>query len=243
MNQVTEVNTHDILVVDDDIRLLKLLVETLDSIGYRATAAAGGAEALNRLKDQRFDLLITDIKMPDIDGLQLLKEVRRDYADMPVLFISGLTEPETAGSASADGFVPKPFRFSQIEELIENALQNRSTGQPGRIRRVLIVDRDRSFREVLAAGEQALTELDNGEFNVIITEMALTDMSSVSLMGMVRARYPDIAGIVTSDSLSPVEMVQEAGDVGVLGCLKKPFMIGELLALLQPVAERVTCGG
>jgi len=128
-----------ILVVDDDLNLLDLLTDTLEAIGYRPEAAPGGAEAMEKLNREKYDLLITDIKMPDIDrekydllitdikmpdidGIQLLKKVRRSFPELPVLFITGVAEPEIIGRALPDGVLAKPFRINHIEELIENTL-------------------------------------------------------------------------------------------------------------------------
>jgi len=112
-----------ILVVDDDANLLDLLVDTLTTIGYKVIGAPGGVEALENLRNDKFDLMITDIKMPDVDGLQLLKKVRRHYSKMPVLFVTGVATPNIIGQAAPDGFLAKPFRITQIENLIEGALK------------------------------------------------------------------------------------------------------------------------
>ena len=111
-----------ILVVDDDASLLNLLVDTLTAIGYKATGVNGGARALEALSERSFDLLVTDIRMPEIDGLQLLEKVRNLYSNLPVLFITGVSLPETFAQASPDGVLMKPFRISHIEELIEKTL-------------------------------------------------------------------------------------------------------------------------
>lgn len=111
-----------ILVVDDDQNLLDLLDDTLTTIGYEATGSADGFEALEKLKQQKFDLVISDIKMPGMDGLELLREIRESYPDLPVLFITGAGLPETIEKAAPDGFLDKPFRISHIERLIENCL-------------------------------------------------------------------------------------------------------------------------
>ena len=114
-----------ILVVEDNATMRDLLVDTLDAIGYRATEASDGSEALQKLKEQKFDLIITDIMMPGIDGVALLKKVRKDYPNLPVLFITGVATPEVVERASPDGFLAKPFRISHIEELIEDTLKGR----------------------------------------------------------------------------------------------------------------------
>ena len=114
-----------ILVVEDNATMRDLLVDTLDAIGYHPTGASDGSEALQKLKEQKFDLIITDIMMPGIDGVALLKKVRKEYPHLPVLFITGVATPEVVERASPDGFLAKPFRISHIEELIEDTLKGR----------------------------------------------------------------------------------------------------------------------
>ena len=117
-----------ILVVDDDPILLELLVETLTTIGYDTGKAVDGLDALAVLSKEKFDLMVSDIKMPNLDGIGLLQEVRKLYPNLPVLFITGVNAPEIIGKATPDGFLSKPFRINHIEEMIEKTLQ--STDQP-----------------------------------------------------------------------------------------------------------------
>lgn len=111
-----------ILVVDDDDMLLSLLVDTLAAIGYDATGASSGRKALAILEAARFELMITDIRMPEMDGLRLRDRVKRLYPEMPVLFVTGVAYPDIIAQASPDGVLAKPFRISQIEALIESTL-------------------------------------------------------------------------------------------------------------------------
>lgn len=184
-----------VLVVDDDLNLLDLLVDTLTTIGYSAVPAHGGVPALERLKDERFDLMVTDIRMPDLDGIQLLKKVRRHYPGMPVLFITGFAPPDMVGQASPDGLLAKPFRIAQIESLIEQTLVRKSSGTVYARPKVLVVDSDEAFRTNLAealnfsnyipfaaGGEQdALRELENGRFHAVIADTTLADDSGLDL--------------------------------------------------------------
>ncbi len=112
----------NVLVVDDDDSLLSLLIDTLSAIGYTATGAGSGRRALEILADERFDLMITDIRMPEMDGLRLRDRVKRLYPEMPVVFVTGVAYPDIIAQASPDGVLAKPFRIAQIEELIESAL-------------------------------------------------------------------------------------------------------------------------
>ena len=111
-----------ILVVDDDDVLRELLVDTLTTIGYRTSSAADGAIVMKMLEGEKFDLVISDVKMPEIDGITLLGLIRDKYPHLPVLFITGVASPEIIGEANPDGFLAKPFRIGHIEEMIESTL-------------------------------------------------------------------------------------------------------------------------
>lgn len=119
----------NILVVDDDPLLLSLLIDTLSAIGYEATGTDSGRRALDILKTKSFDLMITDIRMPELDGLKLRDQVKRHWPEMPVAFITGVVYPDIIAQASPDGILAKPFRIAQIEELIETTL-NAATSRP-----------------------------------------------------------------------------------------------------------------
>lgn len=110
--------SRSILVVDDDPMLRDLLVKTLEAIGHRSEAAADGAQALELLRQQRYDVVISDIKMPGMDGVELLRQVRAEYPGLPVLFISGFATAELLGRAQPDGFLTKPFRIHHVEDII-----------------------------------------------------------------------------------------------------------------------------
>ena len=116
-----------ILVVDDDSRLLGLLTETLVAIGYEAEDARSAREALAKLAESKFHLIISDIKMPEMDGLSLLERIRENYPGLPVVFITGLPQTDILRSANPEGILSKPFRISNLEDLIEQALEIKKT--------------------------------------------------------------------------------------------------------------------
>lgn len=116
-----------ILVVDDDSRLLGLLTDTLETIGYTAEDASSAKEALAKLAESKFHLIISDIKMPEMDGLSLLSRIRENYPGLPVIFITGQPQTDILRSANPEGILSKPFRISNLEDLIEQALELKKT--------------------------------------------------------------------------------------------------------------------
>jgi CheY-like chemotaxis protein len=116
-----------ILVVDDEPDVVSTLIESLDALGYRAKGAGNGKEALESIEKEEFDLVITDIRMPEKNGIDLLKDIKTRYPDLPVVIITGYTlayPPEQAKKEGAEGYIPKPFRINQIDELLAKILYN-----------------------------------------------------------------------------------------------------------------------
>ena len=236
-----------ILVVDDDANLLDLLVDTLTTIGYQVVGAPGGVEALESLKNSKFDLMITDIKMPDVDGLQLLKKVRRHYSRMPVLFVTGVATPNIIGQAAPDGFLAKPFRITQIEKLIEGALKHEPVGYPSRMPRILIVDGDEEFRSMLsdalsyaqylpfhvADTKAAMQQLDDGTINALIVDCRILAADGGNLVKSAREKQPEILTVLTGNSEASGSQMPTPQATEMDAFLQKPFKASDLLGLLN----------
>ncbi len=117
-----------ILVVDDQQIIRKILARSLASAGFKVTAAEDGLVALERLKEAPFDAMITDIMMPNMDGISLLLESRKTYADMPVLIITGYAKELTTVKArelGASDLLIKPFKNNEIIAALQRTLANR----------------------------------------------------------------------------------------------------------------------
>src|SRR3989440_102867 len=108
-----------ILVADDDQSLVRTLSWILKENGYEVVVAPGGENLLGRLEEERPQLLLLDIMMPKVDGLQLLQKMKADdrFRDLPVLMISSMPPEEATvkalGLGAAD-FIPKPFRVREL---------------------------------------------------------------------------------------------------------------------------------
>ena len=120
-----------ILIVDDEENIRSLLQEKLEDSGYQVTAADDGKSALKLLKDQQFDLLLTDIIMPDTDGLELIRYVKEHFPDLKIIAMSAggqLTNAELylhpAESLGADLRFNKPFDLDELENAIEKLLES-----------------------------------------------------------------------------------------------------------------------
>jgi EAL domain-containing protein (putative c-di-GMP-specific phosphodiesterase class I) len=123
---VTEVEETrgDILVVDDEPELARGICRRLTLRGYNVVCAEDGADALVHFKTQEFDVIVTDIAMPNMDGIQLLRHLREHDSEVPVVLITGEPAVSTAVKALEYGafhYLTKPVPFSDLEEVVDKA--------------------------------------------------------------------------------------------------------------------------
>ena len=114
-----------ILVVDDEQSVRDLLAKTLTLADYDVDTAPDGPTALERLRAVTYDLLITDLKMPGMDGLSIIREARRLLSDLPVIVITGYSTEASAIEAinlGVSGYLTKPFRLPRILAAAARAL-------------------------------------------------------------------------------------------------------------------------
>lgn len=117
-----------ILVIDDDAAVREVVREMLRLEGYDVTIAENGRQAIELLGERRFDLVITDLIMPEKEGIETIAEIRRTNKDMPILAISGggRIGPgdylETARYLGADATLAKPFARQELLRTVDSLL-------------------------------------------------------------------------------------------------------------------------
>jgi excisionase family DNA binding protein len=116
-----------VLVVDDEASIRDLLAKTLALAEYDVDTAGDGAAALDRLRERRgsYDLMIADLRMPGMDGLTLIREVKQINANLPIIIITGFSTESSAIEAvnlGVAGYLTKPFRVPQVLAAAAKAL-------------------------------------------------------------------------------------------------------------------------
>jgi two-component system, response regulator, stage 0 sporulation protein F len=116
-----------ILVVDDEEHIRLLYSEELKEEGYDVITAEGGYGLLERIQEDKPDLVVLDIKMVDYDGLDLLQDIRNKFYDLPVILSTAYdTFKEDMKSIAADFYVVKSFDLTELKKKIQMALEARS---------------------------------------------------------------------------------------------------------------------
>ncbi len=125
---------NKILLVDDEETLRYVLSETLTSEGYSVDVAKNGFQALERFKSKPYDLLITDINMHGMDGLQLIREIKKNGLDLKIIIITAYGSLEMVKEATRLGvteLISKPFKIKEIKDIITKVFSRQSISQEG----------------------------------------------------------------------------------------------------------------
>ncbi|MCL7488198.1 MAG: sigma-54 dependent transcriptional regulator [Desulfobulbaceae bacterium] len=119
-----------ILIVDDELSMREFLKILLEKDGHTVELAADAATALKLAADNDFDLVISDIRMPGMSGLEMLAELKKNQPDLPVIMITAFACPEDAVNAMKNGafdYITKPFKVDEIKQVIKSATTRKAT--------------------------------------------------------------------------------------------------------------------
>jgi DNA-binding response OmpR family regulator len=155
-----------ILVVDDDPEIVSFVKRGLAHEGYRVDTAANGKEALTKARDREPDLVVLDIMMPGIDGIEVARRLRQG-GDVPILMLTakGTVADKVAGLESgADDYLVKPFAFDELLARVK-ALLRRRQPEEGEVLRFGNLTLDTATREVRRGSE--IVELTTQEFDLL----------------------------------------------------------------------------
>ena len=118
-----------ILLVDDEAEFVTTLAERLEIRGFKAEAAISGQQALELVKDRNFDAAILDVKMPGMDGLEVMKKIRELHPDVPVILLTGYgsTDDGVQGvNKGAFDYLMKPLDIEELISKIQEALASKT---------------------------------------------------------------------------------------------------------------------
>lgn len=121
-----------VLILDDEPIVSKRLKPALEKIGYEVESFYKSAEAMARVGERRFDIVVTDLKMEGIDGMQFLAEVKKLSPSTEVIVITGFATLDTAKESMRKGvfdFLAKPFKLGEIQEVIRKAEEHIRQGE------------------------------------------------------------------------------------------------------------------
>lgn len=128
-SEILKMQQHKILVIDDEEVMRSMLKDVLTDEGYDVEVASNGFEGVGKIKSYTYDLIITDIIMPEIDGIEVLKRAKEISPNSDVLVMTGYASVETAVKSmrlGATDYIVKPFNIEQIQIVVSRTIEKRS---------------------------------------------------------------------------------------------------------------------
>lgn len=231
-----------ILIVDDDQRMTRTLADIFSIAGHQPTEANSGPEALEKAHLQPFDCVLTDVRMPGMDGVELHRQLRQIQPGLPVVLMTAYASDEIIRKGLSEGVVgvfDKPLDISSLLGFFTSLARQRS---------IVIVDDDSNFCKTLSdilqqrgfsvqqvCDPHTDVELMTADAQVILLDMKLNGISGVDVLKQIRQRYPELPVLmVTAYRQEMTAAIQAALAINAFTCLYKPL---EIPALLQTLAE------
>ena len=152
MTTAQTIDTTRILVMEDDVNIARGLATILGDENYSVEVANDGQSAIDAFKKEDFDLLIADIRLPDMNGLDVIKQVRRHTPETKIIVITGFVSTTVAVDAMHNGvadFLPKPFSENQIIKSVEKTLELSSSEDGAYVHSISETDKLIQKKEVL----------------------------------------------------------------------------------------------
>ncbi len=208
-----------ILVVDDEKVIRDGCFKILDKEGCSVQTCASGEEGLNWLREDFFDLLLLDLKMPGLSGMEVLQQVKDLYPDLLVLVITGYATVESAVEAMKAGaydFIPKPFTPDQLRIVVRRALEKKALAKEAEILRR---EREKGLREIASEKSKIKTIIHCMADGVLVMDHE----------GQVVLHNPAVVRMLKMDAL-PVS------DQSLWGCAGNECLI-ELVSKMRKVRE------
>lgn len=237
-------STTRILLVDDEASIRLTLAANLELEDFEVLQAGDGAEAVEVLRTRDdIDLVLTDVRMPILGGLELFRAIRELGRDVPVIMMTAFAQESILKDAINEGVfavLNKPFDPDDAVGVLR-----RASGRP----RVLVVDDMQRDADALVAalstcgiravavygGKQAIEALGHGGIDVVLTDLKMPEMDGVELTRRVREMYPQ-SSIIAFSGFDVPEMMRSSTSVGANRCLRKPLRserLAEAIAQLR----------
>ncbi|NNF84581.1 MAG: sigma-54-dependent Fis family transcriptional regulator [Deltaproteobacteria bacterium] len=206
--------TERILFIDDDRAGREVALFNLRKAGYKVEAASDGTEGLDAFSPEKFDLVITDVKMPGVSGIEVLRRIRKRSPDIPVLVITAFGNVETAVEAMKEGaydFIGKPFHRDQLLLSVEKALERQRLTSEVRDLRVRASGVERDIVNASPAMKRVLEMADRvakTDATVLITGESGTGKEAVARRVHVRSPRAGKAFIAVNCAAIPSELLE-----------------------------------
>ncbi|UCE60218.1 MAG: response regulator [Phycisphaerales bacterium] len=242
--------TTSVLIVDDEKNMRTTLADILDEEGYEVVTAATGEEAIEFCTRRGFDVVLLDVRMPGIDGVETFRRIRRHRDNIRVIMMSAFSVDELKQAALYEGaiaFLSKPLDVQQVVKLVGEVKDTA----------ILVVEEDeetssklydalrgQGYRVTLTARpHDALDLVEQIQFDLIFIEAKLPAMNGLELYLAIRKVTPSaVAIMITGMEEEFEEIAQEVVRRTAYTVVKKPLDMDQILAMLERITGKRVSG-
>jgi len=245
-----------VLIVDDDPIICKQLEKELKRNLFSCYIAHTGIDALEMLDKEKIEVLLLDVRIPDIDGLELLKQAKEKWANCEVIIITGYGSLEVAIQALRKGaidYLEKPIKPEELNAALGRALEKLAEKEELISQNsVLIVDDDKELVQRLKKflekegylvfttydGNKGLEIITSNKIDVILADIKMPGMDGIQLLEKAKRFYQDIEAIMITGH-GDEEYAVKSLRKGAINYLRKPIDLEELLIAIEKAIEKI----
>ncbi len=235
-----------ILIVDDDKRITRTLADILTLVGYDPVEAWSGLDALEKARAEQFDCVLTDVRMPGMDGVELHRQLCQVQPGLPSVLMTAYASEELIRRGLEQGVIgalEKPLDINQLLNFFASLIKTHT---------ITIVDDDPAFCETLGdilerRGYKVMKVSDPhtppeqiaDNAQIILLDMKLNHINGHDVLKELRSLYPDLPVLlVTGYGQEMAVPIQRALENDAYACLYKPLVIPELLQKLAEIRAK-----
>lgn len=219
---MAELKNNNLLVVDDDPYVLESLSSLLAEFGYAVSTCKNGREALEKIKEQRFDVVLTDIKMPDVTGIELLRRIRNIDTQLPVILLTAFAELDVAVDAIKRGafdFITKPYDPEYLVHAVDKAVKYTKLMEMEKNYKVKLEETVRTRTQELADALQMVKNIAR-EVTTRLTAVAeyrdVDTGAHISRIGLYSNKIAEALGL-SADFMEILTFASAMHDIGKIG--------------------------
>jgi DNA-binding response OmpR family regulator len=231
-----------IMIVDDDRDLAESLAELIEMHGHQVFIATNGKEAVERCREQSFDVTFMDVRMPVMNGVDSFHEIRKIRPGAKIVMMTGFKEPMVARALEngALGLLHKPFHLDDLMARLDDAtkpivlLVDDDPDFAGSLSELLI---NQGYKTVVAGnGGEAITQVRGGAVDVLILDLRLPVMDGIEVYKQLRALgNPPPTIIVSGSAVLDSESIGALKAMAVRECFAKPVDPKALLSTINQI--------
>jgi DNA-binding NtrC family response regulator len=228
-----------ILAVDDDLRMREMLYDLFSRKGYKVFTAPGGVEAIEITRKENPDLVLLDIKMPKMDGIQTLKKIRELGIKNKIVMLTGMDDVELEKQArlnGASGFLRKQLDLSIISKAVDEVLAEKPEFSKGEERKILVVDDNpeictllekfltkKGFNPITAtSAEEALEKVKKEKPIMVLLDIKMPGMDGLMALKRIKEINERI-GVIMITGVGDEHIAEEAMKSGAYDYVIKPL--------------------